>query len=451
MKPADAEAGEALESGDVRVGAVLGVMLVVLAVAVLAWRAWDAPAGAELVVAPLQAASPRGVRTPVSKATHAESVAPPASAPVAVPPGHLDVCGIGVVKESDWNAPARVDAGMHSVEVLRGRVAAELAARGDDTSRAVALALLALGWNEPAPDMSCSTPDCPEARDNTAAMEAFLKRRNAATRGPRDQLARLAAGTRDPEVYAWAYGLCSKYGRDDADSHCRMLSAEQWARLDPDNGMPWLAVADAAKQRRDTAAVTEALYRVSVATSMEADFMRLAGRVVQQLGDKYPPQESFGLVAQVGGMQFAMVLPYAVASSECSVAAVRDANRQQQCAALAENLWRRGTSPMDRAIALGIGKRVGWPAERWQTGREELDALMRPAMSLGGEQPLSCDAITRQTQYFQRLAQGGEIHALREHMRASGRTLDDWLREGRKMRGASVRSTDAASSVPLVR
>lgn len=452
MKPSDAPVDEPREGRGVRAGAVLGGVLVVLAVGVLAWRAWDAPTGAErIAVVPLHAASPRAVRAPWPHAVPAEPVAAPASAPVIVPPGHLDVCGIGVVKESEWRAPARVEVERRSVEGLRERVAAELAARGDESSRAVALAVLALGWNEPAPDMSCRTPDCPEARENAAAMEASWMRRNAATQGSRDQLARLAAGTRDPEVYAWAYGLCSMHGRDDADSHCRMLSAEQWARLDPDNGVPWLAVADAAKQRRDTAAVTEALHRVSVATSMQTDFLRLSTRVVEQLSDKHPPQESFGLVAQVVGMQFAMVLPYAVASSECSVSAVRDANRLQQCAALAENLWSRGTSAMDRAMALAIGKRVGWPAERWQTGREELDALMRSGMLLGGEQPLSCDAITRQTQYFQRLSQGGEIDALREHMRASGRTLDHWLREGRKMREASMRSADAAPSVPLVR
>jgi len=49
------------------------------------------------------------------------------------------------------------------------------------------------------------------------------------------------------------------------------------------------------------------------------------------------------------------------------------------------------------------------------------------------------------------VGQLGEIGAMRERVRASGRSIADWAREARQVRDAMVRSADAAPSVPRVR
>ncbi len=107
----------------------------------------------------------------------------------------------------------------------------------------------------------CEGSGCPADPERVQSPQS-IKRRLAANSDSRDQLARLAVGTRDPELYGLAYGICATHGREDANSACRMLSADQWARLDSGNGVPWLAVAAEAKARGDRAGVAEALHRV---------------------------------------------------------------------------------------------------------------------------------------------------------------------------------------------
>lgn len=452
MKPSPVVLDEPEEGSRVRVGAVLGGVLVVLAVAGLAWRASDGPAPPTPKSPPPQVAQLRNVWTAIPAASAPEPTATPASAPVVLPPGYIDVCGIGVVKESEWNGPARIEALSRSLELLRQRVTAGLTSAGDEASLAAALALQSFGGYDavkrPEP---CTDGNCSGDAEDLKTIQAAWKQRMAATSDPRDRLARLALGTRDPEVYALAYGLCSTHGRDDVNSTCRMLSAQQWARLDPGNGVPWLAVSEEAKLRGDRAAAAEALYRVSIATSMDSHSLRLSRRFVQQLAKAQPTLESHELLAQALSMQFAALSGYFAVTDECSAAAVRDVNRLQQCAALAETLWSRGTSFMDANIALALGKRVGWAAERLQAGRDEIDALTQSGASISGPQSLSCDAIARQQHYLGRMGELGELGAMREHMKASGRPLAYWLGESRKAREALVRSADAAPSAPRVR
>lgn len=453
MKPSAAKIDELEESSRVRVGAVLGGVLVAVIVAALAWLASDVPA-APASVSPLRdAVRLRQVWTalPPASAATVEPVAAAVSAPGAVPPGYLDVCGMGLVKESEWMGQARIEAMAVSLEQVRKRVVASLKTRGDEASRAAAFTLEAFGgdvqFDEP---VLCEGPACPAVPERVQSAQS-IKRRLAANSDSRDQLARLAVGTRDPELYGLAYGICATHGRDDAHSACRMLSAEQWARLDPGNGVPWLAVAEQARARGDRSGVAEALHRVGVATSMDAHMGSLSRRLSDRLLDGAPPLESFELLVQAFNIQLPGLGGYSTLSGECTAQAVRDANRLQQCAALADTLWTHGTNLIDWNIALALGPRVGWSAERLQSARDERDALMHASATMGGEQSVSCDAIERQTRYLGSVGRLGEIGAMRERVRASGRSIAAWARDGREVREALVRSADAAPSVPLVR
>ena len=453
MKPSPIQVDDPEDGNRVRVGAVLGGVLVLTVVGVLAWLASDAPAAPDRLSPLREAVQLRQVWSagPAASAVAVEAVAPAASAPVAVPPGYLDVCGIGLVKESEWMGQARIEAMAVSLEAVRKRVVVSLKARADEASRAAAFTLEAFGgemqFDEP---VVCEGSGCPADPERVQSPQS-IKRRLAANSDSRDQLARLAVGTRDPELYGLAYGICATHGREDANSACRMLSADQWARLDSGNGVPWLAVAAEAKARGDRAGVAEALHRVGVATSMNARMGSLSRRLSEHMPEGVPPLESFELVTQAFSIQLPGLGGYSTLTNECTSAAVRDPNRLQQCAALADTLWTHGTNLIDWNIALALGPRVGWSPERLQAARDERDALMHATAALGGEQSVSCESIQRQTQYLGSVGRLGEIGAMRERIRASGRALDDWAREGRQVREALVRSADAAPSVPWVR
>jgi hypothetical protein len=81
-----------------------------------------------------------------------------------------------------------------------------------------------------------------------------------------DSLARMAVATRSPQTYALAMRACQGQRGEGA---CQMLSADQWVQLDSGNAMLWLQVATDAQVRGDAAAVAEALYRASQATSAD--------------------------------------------------------------------------------------------------------------------------------------------------------------------------------------
>jgi len=461
VKPSPVVLDEPEEGSRVRVSAVLGGVLVVVVVGVLAWLATGTPATPDRAPGLRQTVRLRDVwaTTPPPPPVAAEAAAAAASAPVAVPPGWLDVCGIGLVKESEWMGQASIEARAASMAVSRRQAVAALKARGDEVSRAAALALEAYGGDVELDEaVACEGDGCPAVPTRVESPQA-RKRRFASHVATRDQLVQLALGSGNPEVYALAYNVCEMQGGDDAGSSCHMLSADQWARLDPGNGVPWLAVAERAKARGDRAGVAEALYRVGLATSMNARVGSLSQRLIEQgagqggraPGDT-PSLETFELASQ----SFFLYLPglsgYSVLSNECSATAVRDANRLQQCAAFADTLWSRGTTLFDWNIALALGARVGWSAERQQAARDERDAVMHAAAtSLDSEQSLSCESIRRHGQHLTSVGRLGEIGAMRERVRASGRSVADWAREARQVRDAMVRSAEAAPSVPRVR
>ena len=64
----------------------------------------------------------------------------------------------------------------------------------------------------------------------------------------RETIAKFASTSDDPEVYAVGFYACGSFAPGTA-SQCTQLSAEQWARLDPNNAVPWLYVAREAAKR----------------------------------------------------------------------------------------------------------------------------------------------------------------------------------------------------------
>ena len=74
-------------------------------------------------------------------------------------------------------------------------------------------------------------PECLEAISRNRVMSHLT-----------DELARHAAQSSNPRLYALAFNMCRSPTWRPV---CSSLSSRQWARIDPENGAPWLFAAEA--------------------------------------------------------------------------------------------------------------------------------------------------------------------------------------------------------------
>jgi hypothetical protein len=137
-------------------------------------------------------------------------------------PGEIEVCGFG---RAQADTPAAEQLAARANDMLEGALAAHLRRmRASSDERTRAAALMALEELPP--------------------------------------LVSLAMRSSDPTVFALAQQACLRLDPKDAGSPCALLSDEQGARLDPDNGAAWMKVADRARLRGETDNMVAALQRV---------------------------------------------------------------------------------------------------------------------------------------------------------------------------------------------
>jgi hypothetical protein len=235
------------------------------------------------------------------------------------------------------------------------------------------------------------------------------------------QLVALALESRDPDVYASAFGICNErpvaVGTAEVprDARCDLLSAAQWAQLDSDNVLSWLAAADEARQRGDRAAEDEALWRAAHARR----FRSLLRPTVDGLVRHLPTEGVHGVVvarAIAGAFgQHALLTPASPVGQSCSEAAVGESGRHALCAVLAERLVADSDNLLHRKHGIAIGRRVGWSEERLKTLADDERALgLAVAQPAEEEDPWGCGSARRTIEQARLLAALGEIGAMRQ-------------------------------------
>ena len=279
------------------------------------------------------------------------ALAPTASAPVAVA---LGACA--TVKDNavfGLAAGAGVGIGVAPTPPAERTRAAALLQEARTALDAQALGAAA------AEDASCREAQRLGLQDTAQFCAAALSHSEAALLQPGadaiERLARLAASTRDPLVYALAYQGCNATGLTfhSPQASCQLLSAEQWARLDPDNAVPWLQLAAQAGTGRADEAVDNALRRAAHATHSEAYGVD-------------PAQGLSGLAYLEGVTQ------------QCGSAALADARRAELCGDVAHMLVSHSQAPAELMAGAQLGERLGWPAQRTNSlVRELLDGAAR--------------------------------------------------------------------------
>jgi hypothetical protein len=355
-------------------------------------------------------------------------------------PDESEVCGIGRVKTAVLDDPRELKIPVQqAVDSLTGA----LAKSPQEVLRAAGLAVQSAGLSvafKQSPE--CDGAACaPKVADATPPVQGQAQ--PAASAAPREALARMAVATRSPQVYALALQAC---GPQRGQGNCAMLSTDQWARLDPDNAIPWLQVATDARLRGDNAGVDEALFRMSRATISDARFGAVTALAAAHMPGDVTLLAKHVVVTALMGVESAAVLPgYQVVTQYCSAANVRDANRQQTCSALADVLVKRGTTMLDLSVGVVVGERAGWPAERVQAVRDERDAMAQISVASQPEprSAWSCEALGKTTRYLGELVMYGEAGALRRAIKQSGQTVSVMAAQQRE---SLARATAAASS-----
>jgi len=181
----------------------------------------------------------------------------------------------------------------------------------------------------------------------------------------RNDVVQLAAGAGDPAVYAMAISMCDASAASDPNSACQQISLQQWARMDPDNAVPWLLLAGAARVRHDSAAETDAFSHAAKAHKVDSYSDSVFAFAEPELPQDVTPLERSYLATEVIGVESAIRPPeYGVTSQHCSSDAMQDSNVRQQCDSLAELLVTKGTNLLDLGIGTAIGARAGWPTKR---------------------------------------------------------------------------------------
>lgn len=392
---------------------VAGTLALLAAVGSVGWRAvgqYEAPGAQALATtrsaAPGHASAPRAPAaprpTPVPGATAA------APAPPAFAPGEIEVCGFG---RAQADTPAADQLAAQANDKLEGALAAHLRRmRASNDERTRAAALMALEELPP--------------------------------------LVTMAMRTSDPKVFAFAQQACLRRNAKDFGSPCALLSDEQGARLDPDNGAAWMKVADGARLRGETDNMVAALRRVAASPIHDAREFSFYALAMDALPAGIPEGERLRVSLGLLGVQFALALPSHLSiTTLCTEALAREVNRQPLCEALADHLVARGSLLIHAAIGARMGERAGWSADRLERTRARVRAMSSASAGVtesapGG--PVGCEAMRTSERWWHDSARLGERAVAERWLAAQNLSEDDLLARFRE----SERQRAAAASAP---
>jgi len=347
---------------------------------------------------------------------------PTASAIAA--PNPTEVCGSPDERHTaaDNAFGGRFPAGASaSLAQTRTLMLASLRDSPDETQRALGLLL----QTAVSPLAGISGNACP-ADGCLAQAEAVMAAQSQAL----EQLVQQALVMRSAPVYAMALEACRGPRNRPAGNSCALLSAEDWARLDPGNAAPWLEVAARASKRGDRAALDDAMYRLARADSSRSVW----GATLPLLAMKELPAQAPLLGRSMIAAQLAAVGPppfldgHAAVAHHCRASqAAPDANQQQTCSAVAEMLLSKGRTLNDLRSALTLGEQAGWPAQRLAALHQEYRAMAqlrgsehRRAIESGH---FSCATAQNNLAFIDEVGRDGERAALRRRAEQSGLTM----------------------------
>jgi len=335
----------------------------------------------------LAAAPPFGTRR-VGVSSHTFSNVMPPRAPPAEPAVGLGSCGIAKVPDTTDDDSESYDLTISATPKAHDRWEAALLDSSDSRARAIGLVI--------------------------RRMQLIRAGATVQAEESRDELVQLAAGAGDPALYAIAIGLCRAPSSDaNMTGACQRISLSEWTRLDPDNAVPWILTAQAARGKNDAQAEATAFARAAATHKVDNSSDSLLSFGLMELPQDIPPAEKAGLAIELVGYEAAWGGPeLSEISRYCSADALRRDEAHKECDAVAELLVNHGGTILNLGLGVRIGERVGWSSERLQEISRERDALIR--LLPDERQGWSCETVYRENEFIDKRAQLGELGALRD-------------------------------------
>jgi hypothetical protein len=336
------------------------------------------------------------------------------AAAVAKDLASVELCGVGPVTlpPRPAGAPPTFELlpaalGLHArADAFRG-VLQTLDASADDRHRAAALMLRRSGL-----------------LDAEAAPHTLLTTRPDPT--PYTQaLARMARSTRDALVRRWALAACASGGPRPAADACQPLGPQDVLDLDRDDGWAWVLLAEQRDKAGDAAGRDDAMQAAARARRFPALDGALAAAVDAAFPAELPAYLRVDLAVVTIGIEAAVTVTEGwFLLHQCSAERTADPTRRALCGELAAALSERGGTPNTLGIAIAIGERSGWPADRLDRLRAEYRALTEALLAVIDDQPYTCTAVDRLRSLVSARAAGSE-RALLGRWRAERATAPD--------------------------
>jgi hypothetical protein len=339
-----------------------------------------------------------------------DQIAPAAAATGPLGPLEADLCGYGRVNTEQIPESLEAEA---DVAILR--VVGDFERSSDDRKHALGLSMRALLEAE-AVDRRLTAEDPQNCRANALCEERLNAAFVGAATPSIEELVRLAASTRNPQTYVMAMRACRSILVDAPPTGCSALSNDQWAQLDPDNVLPWLMKARAARQRKDTDAFEEALLRASRAKV----FDRRATHYAELLASADGREQSVRalivsrlLAAESREDPAEYFSNFTMFSLYCGKA---DRPEQREvCVDLARLLMERSADRIGVEVGLELDRINLMQAGRFGSGpalRRGLPA--NPITPPNRSNSLSCKDSAQAEEWLRDLSQNGEVGYLRE-------------------------------------
>ena len=242
-----------------------------------------------------------------------------------------------------------------------------------------------------------------------------------------NDLVLLAMETNDPAIYALALGQCGEGNWDMAAGPCQGLSLEHWTQIDPDNALPWLLISSRADKAGDYLRADEALSRAARASRLQTHIDALAALALDRLPPEAPPLEK--AVAGADLISIARLGSPIALVTLCSEEALQAATRKERCSSITNLLATQGSNLIDAMLAAILGKRLGWPEDKWMALQRESDsdrrALTYPWSQVDPGEGFRCAKLLRYDYYVEQLAaHGGSERAALKAITETPRTVD---------------------------
>ena len=336
-------------------------------------------------------------------------------------PADVEVCGFGVQHMEEYP----IGISMPSVTAANATldaIARDLASSKLDADRALGLYLQAkLAGDAALERVQIQEPGCGQSAptgsgkpDNPPCSAELVTAKQAARITAAKPLIEMALATRDPNVYATAYYFCSLRSgiKEEARGACASISAEGWARLDPQNLYPALLARNPGpfKDGSYKLPAKEPIDDSSLPTSVFDARTPRFDRLMAHDNFKQEPIYMQSAITQslMGDSSIAAFSYASSALNYCRPAEVARSSRSQVCANVAEVLGEKGKSYMDLAIALKMGER-GMLSDaqiaKLKVEKAAYEAHVEKLMN--GLSAYSCEAMAFSVNYYAKLfAQG---------------------------------------------